>query len=225
MRAGAWARGTLPGGTFCPTRRWTTSTACGRICGPPVGRFLARCRKTTRTRTTWRRSVQGGAHRGSLPQLGLAPAPREGQKHLGPSRRGTPGQRQQHRRVVHGGLLRDPRETSNRFLYDSTVVGLAPSLLFAPSRSWREVHRGKRVVVELEQSWHVAVDVQVADELFKLRQLVANFLDTVVGRVPSQWQLDAAAELQKLFAEKVATAGGDVSDADTEMQSVAEDAW
>ena len=49
--------------------------------------------------------------------------------------------------------------------------------------------------------------------------------DTVVGRVPSQWQLDAAAELQKLFAEKVATAGGDVSDADTEMQSVAEDAW
>ncbi|CAJ1380664.1 unnamed protein product [Effrenium voratum] len=117
------------------------------------------------------------------------------------------------------------QETSNRFLYDSTVVGLAPSLLFAPSRSWREVHRGKRVVVELEQSWHVAVDVQVADELFKLRQLVANFLDTVVGRVPSQWQLDAAAELQKLFAEKVATAGGDVSDADTEMQSVAEDAW
>lgn len=58
------------------------------------------------------------------------------------------------------------QETTDRWLYDSTVIGAAPLLLFAPALT--EVHRKQRVVFELER-WHMAVDVRVADELLKLR--------------------------------------------------------
>ena len=95
------------------------------------------------------------------------------------------------------------QETTDRFMYDTTVVGLAPLLLFAPAL--KEVHRGRRVVFELSPKSHVAVDVKVADVLQSLRGLVASFVDRSVGTTPTPLMLDTAQGLSRLFAEQ---AGG-----------------
>ena len=98
------------------------------------------------------------------------------------------------------------QETTERFMYDTTVIGLAPLLLFAPAM--KEVHRGCRVVFELDKS-HVAVSAKVADALLSLRGLVSTFLDRSVGARPTKGTLDAAMALSGLFAETVATVEGD----------------
>ena len=92
------------------------------------------------------------------------------------------------------------QETTERFMYDTTVVGLAPLLLFAPVL--KEVHRGRRVVFELSPKSHVAVDVKVAGVLQSLRGLVATFVDRSVGTTPTPVMLDTALELSRLFAEQ-----------------------
>lgn len=98
------------------------------------------------------------------------------------------------------------QETMDRYLYDSTVVGAAPCLLFAPFL--KEIQRKQRAIFELE-TWHVAVDLRVADELLALRPLVADFVNAVVGERLGNAPLEAANALQKLFTEKVETTGGD----------------
>ncbi len=98
------------------------------------------------------------------------------------------------------------QETMDRYLYDSTVVGAAPCLLFAPYL--KEIQRRQRAIFELE-TWHVAVDLRVADELLALRPLVADFVNAVVGERLGNAPLEAANALQKLFTEKVETTGGD----------------
>ncbi|CAK9052151.1 DExH-box ATP-dependent RNA helicase DExH1, partial [Durusdinium trenchii] len=120
------------------------------------------------------------------------------------------------------------QETTDRWLYDSTVIGAAPLLLFAPALT--EVHRKQRVVFELER-WHMAVDVRVADELLKLRRLLASFVNDVVGERLTPTQLQAAEALQKVFAEQVETTGGTEDEAEggdgenSANNSVIEDAW
>lgn len=114
------------------------------------------------------------------------------------------------------------QETMDRYLYDSTVIGAAPCLLFAPSL--KEIQRKQRAIFELE-TWHVAVDLRVADELLALRPLVADFVNAVVGERLGDVQLEAAEVLQKLFAEQVETTGGDEEDEAEAENDGPDDAW
>ncbi|CAE7641968.1 unnamed protein product, partial [Symbiodinium pilosum] len=101
------------------------------------------------------------------------------------------------------------QETTERYMYDTTVVGLSPVLLFAPVL--KEVHRKRSVVFELERA-HVKVDVKVADALQSLRGLVSTFVDRSVGAAPNASMLDMASTLTQLVAEKVITVAGDEGD-------------
>eukprot|EP00438_Fugacium_kawagutii_P028003 Skav236474 [mRNA] locus=scaffold1440:55805:62630:+ [translate_table: standard] len=114
------------------------------------------------------------------------------------------------------------QETMDRYLYDSTVVGAAPCLLFAPAL--KEIQRKQHAIFGLE-TWHVAVDLRVADELLKLRPLVADFVNAVVGERLGPVQLEAADALQNLFAEKVETTGGDAEDEGEAENDGPDDAW
>lgn len=94
------------------------------------------------------------------------------------------------------------QETTARWLYDTTVVPMAPCFLFAPSLE--ELHRGKRVVFRLG-NLTVAVDPQVADDLLKLRTLLADFINRSVGHRLTEVHTTATDALSRLFSER---AGG-----------------
>jgi len=96
----------------------------------------------------------------------------------------------------------DIQETTERFLYDTTVVSMAPCLLFAPSLV--ELHRGQRVVFRVN-TWEVAVDPQVADDLLDLRTLLAEFISRSVGQRLTEAHMAATDALSRLFSER---AGG-----------------
>eukprot|EP00965_Chrysotila_dentata_P192056 6174941-Pleurochrysis_carterae.AAC.3 len=90
-------------------------------------------------------------------------------------------------------------ETSDRFLYDTSVVGMAPVLLFSPGL--RLVHRGSRAVFAV-QDWTFAVAVDVADDLLAMHQGLRTLLDETVGRSPKPEQARAIEILAKLLTGK-----------------------
>merc|ERR1712216_69592 len=97
----------------------------------------------------------------------------------------------------------------DRWLYDTTVVSMAPCLLFAPDLT--EVHRGQRVVFQFH-NWYVAVDPKVADDLLALRGLVVDFVGRSVGQTLTKVHTDATDALGRLFSDHAALEGGDDDD-------------
>ena len=104
------------------------------------------------------------------------------------------------------GVLRDSRDDGSISLRFHCGGCCSMSSIFAPFL--KEIQRKQRAIFELE-TWHVAVDLRVADELLALRPLVADFVNAVVGERLGNAPLEAANALQKLFTEKVETTGGD----------------
>merc|ERR1712113_900734 len=93
--------------------------------------------------------------------------------------------------------------------YDTTVVSMAPCLLFAPRLE--ELHRGKRVVFRIN-SWDVAVDPQAADNLLALRALLADFINRSVGHRPTSVHMGVTDALSNLFSEHVECVDADIED-------------
>lgn len=115
----------------------------------------------------------------------------------------------------------DIQETSDRWLYDTTVVSMAPCLLFAPSLE--ELHRGKRVVFRVGD-WLLAVDPQVADDLVALRASLLDFVSRSVGHAPTDVHMSATDALCKLFSERVVLEAADEEeDEEAAGQSAADD--
>jgi len=103
----------------------------------------------------------------------------------------------------------DIQETTDRWMYDTTVVSMAPCLLFAPRLE--ELHRGKRVVFRIN-GWEVAVDPNAADILLALRALLADFIDRSVGHKPTSVHTTVTDALSGLFSEHVASVDVDAED-------------
>jgi len=93
------------------------------------------------------------------------------------------------------------QETTDRYLYDTTVVGMAPVLLFAPSVD--VLHRGRRVILGIG-NWQFAIDPLVADDLLALRDYVTEFISKAVGQEPTKAHLAATDALGRLFSEAAA---------------------
>lgn len=112
----------------------------------------------------------------------------------------------------------DIQETSERWLYDTTVVSMAPCLLFAPRLE--ELHRGKRVVFRVG-GWEVAVDQEVADDLLALRASLQDFIIRSVGHRPTEVHMAATDALSRLFSERAGGAleGGDDDEEDGEASN------
>jgi len=104
----------------------------------------------------------------------------------------------------------DIQETTDRWLYDTTVVTMAPLLLFAPELD--EIYRGHRVVFRIS-SWEVAVEPSVADDILALRQLLRRVVDCSVGCTPTKVHMAATDALVCLFSDKAA------------LEGVAEEEW
>jgi len=108
----------------------------------------------------------------------------------------------------------DIQETTERWLYDSTVVTLAPCLLFAPQLE--ELHRGARVVFRIS-GWEVAVEPEVADDVLALRELLADFVSRSVGHPPTDVHAAATDALSSLFSERAGSLEAAEDDEETEL--------
>eukprot|EP00928_Gymnodinium_smaydae_P010064 TRINITY_DN1377_c0_g2_i1.p1 TRINITY_DN1377_c0_g2~~TRINITY_DN1377_c0_g2_i1.p1 ORF type:complete len:1082 (-),score=211.79 TRINITY_DN1377_c0_g2_i1:112-3357(-) len=94
----------------------------------------------------------------------------------------------------------DIQETTDRWLYDTTAVGMAPVLLFAPEV--KEVMReGERALFAIG-SWKVCVDGGVADNVLTLRELTVQFINRSVGQAPTAAHVAATDALARLFSER-----------------------
>lgn len=111
------------------------------------------------------------------------------------------------------------QETTERWMYDTTVVSMAPCLLFAPELE--ELHRGHRVVFRLS-AWMVAVDPHVADDLLALRASIAEFINRSVGQESSPEHLEATDALSTIFSEHAPLHSGDLEDEDAAPENTEE---
>ena len=91
------------------------------------------------------------------------------------------------------------QETTDRYLYDTTRVQMAPLLLFA--QDLPVVRRtGTRTTFRLA-GWSVAVDAAAADELLALRTSLHVFIQRSVGVPPTEAHLVATEALSRVFSE------------------------
>ena len=111
----------------------------------------------------------------------------------------------------------DLQETTDRYMYDTSVVSMAPLLLFAPV-----LHRlhatERRVTFGLGGGdgrgggWRVAVDAAVAEDLLALREHLSEFVLRSVGQPPTAEHWAATDALGRLFSDHAPIAGMDDDD-------------
>jgi len=94
----------------------------------------------------------------------------------------------------------DIQETSARYLYDTSRVQMAPVLLFA--HELPVVHRApQRVTVLLGGRWRIAIAADAADELLRVRELLAEFIQLSVGRQRTPAHAAATNAINRLFSD------------------------
>ena len=105
----------------------------------------------------------------------------------------------------------DVQETTDRYMYDTSVVSVAPLLLFAPV-----LHRlhatERRVTFGLGGAgggWRVAVDAAVAEDFLALREYLSELVLRSVGQPPTAEQWAATDALGRLFSDHAPIAGMD----------------
>eukprot|EP00931_Biecheleriopsis_adriatica_P058375 TRINITY_DN34728_c0_g1_i2.p1 TRINITY_DN34728_c0_g1~~TRINITY_DN34728_c0_g1_i2.p1 ORF type:complete len:1070 (+),score=238.07 TRINITY_DN34728_c0_g1_i2:248-3211(+) len=131
-----------------------------------------------------------------------------------------PGSVNAGRRDAYNDILvfYDIQETTDRWMYDTTVVGMAPVLLFAPDV--QEVMReGERVLFSIG-SWRVCVDAAVADEFIALRELTVEFINGSVGQMPTGVHTMATDALTRLFSDHAPITREDDDEDEDETGSV-----
>ena len=115
----------------------------------------------------------------------------------------------------------DVQETTDRYMYDTSVVSVAPLLLFAPM-----LHRlhatERRVTFGLGGGdgrgggWRVAVDAAVAEDFLALREYLSELVLRSVGQPPTAEQWAATDALGRLFSDHAPIAGMDDDDDEEE---------
>eukprot|EP00929_Paragymnodinium_shiwhaense_P078463 TRINITY_DN40685_c0_g1_i1.p1 TRINITY_DN40685_c0_g1~~TRINITY_DN40685_c0_g1_i1.p1 ORF type:complete len:858 (-),score=188.78 TRINITY_DN40685_c0_g1_i1:226-2799(-) len=112
----------------------------------------------------------------------------------------------------------DIQETTDRWLYDTSIVEMVPLLLFAPSLE--ELKReGSKALLSLG-SWRVTVDAAAADELLALREALTRFIDASVGQPPSAVHASATDALARIFSEHAPLAWNEDDEEDEETGSL-----
>ena len=113
----------------------------------------------------------------------------------------------------------DVQETTERYMYDTSVVSMAPLLLFAPAL--HKLHATERRVTfglggGKRGGWRVAVDAAIAEDLLALRELLSEFVQRSVGQPPTAEHWAATDALGCLFSDHAPIAGMDDDDNDDE---------
>eukprot|EP00930_Biecheleria_cincta_P070106 TRINITY_DN57764_c0_g1_i1.p1 TRINITY_DN57764_c0_g1~~TRINITY_DN57764_c0_g1_i1.p1 ORF type:complete len:1174 (+),score=171.27 TRINITY_DN57764_c0_g1_i1:284-3523(+) len=112
----------------------------------------------------------------------------------------------------------DIQETTDRWMYDTTVVGMAPVLLFAPNV--QEIMReGERALFSIG-SWRVCVDSAIADDMLELRELTVQFINRSVGHTPTAVHTAATDALTRLFSDHAPVVRNDDDEDEDETASV-----
>jgi hypothetical protein len=109
-------------------------------------------------------------------------------------------------------------------MYDTSVVSIAPLLLFAP-RLQRLHATERRVTFGVGGGgdggmWRVAVDAAVAEDLLALRELLGEFVQRSVGQPPTAVHWAATDALGRLFSEHAPVAGLDEDEEDEEEDAL-----
>ena len=113
-------------------------------------------------------------------------------------------------------------------MYDTSVVSIAPLLLFAPRL--QRLHATERRVTfgvggggdggSAGGWWRVAVDAAVAEDLLALRELLGEFVQCSVGQPPTAVHWAATDALGRLFSEHAPVAGLDEDEEDEEEDAL-----
>ena len=107
----------------------------------------------------------------------------------------------------------DIQETSDRYLYDTSVVSLAMVVLFAPTVALSRTNSGK-AKLDVARDLHVLVDPDVLDDVVETRRLLAAFVQQRVGKRNDPKAAAAADALAALFGDDVRANFGDDDDDD-----------
>ncbi|KAH8070537.1 helicase [Aureococcus anophagefferens] len=101
----------------------------------------------------------------------------------------------------------DVQETSDRYLYDTSVVSLAQVLLFAPDVAQSTTNSG-RAKLAVAPDLQVLVDAAALDDVLATRDLLQAFVQRSVGR-PTDGASRASAALAALLRRRGADFGDD----------------
>ncbi|EGB02617.1 hypothetical protein AURANDRAFT_68716 [Aureococcus anophagefferens] len=93
----------------------------------------------------------------------------------------------------------DVQETSDRYLYDTSVVSLAQVLLFAPDVAQSTTNSG-RAKLAVAPDLQVLVDAAALDDVLATRDLLQAFVQRSVGRPTDDASARASAALAALFS-------------------------
>ncbi|KAH8093480.1 helicase [Aureococcus anophagefferens] len=102
----------------------------------------------------------------------------------------------------------DVQETSDRYLYDTSVVSLAQVLLFAPDVAQSTTNSG-RAKLAVAPDLQVLVDAAALDDVLATRDLLQAFVQRSVGRPTDDASARASAALAALFSADVSADFGD----------------
>ena len=102
----------------------------------------------------------------------------------------------------------DIQETSDRYLYDTSVVSLAQVLLFAPDVAQSTTNSG-RAKLAVAPDLQVLVDAAALDDVLATRDLLQAFVQRSVGRPTDDASARASAALAALFSADVSADFGD----------------
>jgi len=115
----------------------------------------------------------------------------------------------------------DVQETTERYMYDTSVVPISAALLFAPDLTVSR-RTGARTTRLLLGGWALSVDTAVADELLALRASLADFIQRTVGEPLAEAHLPAIEALSRIFSAHAPVSAGDDEEGEEEEPDAAE---